>query len=89
MDGPFLVLSSIYIVGDDGLRQAKEGEVVKGKEADIHEVSSCPRVNECSGVDSFVLSLEQDGETHSSIAGGCYKYTIDQMGRRHRDNFPL
>ena len=57
VDGSFLVLGSIYIVGDDGIRQVNEGEVVKGKEADVHEVSSCSRVNECGGVDSFVLSL--------------------------------
>ena len=34
-----------------------EGEVVTREEAYVHEVSSCARVNEGDGFDSFVLSL--------------------------------
>ena len=35
-----------------------KSEVVKRKEVYVHEVSSGARVNECSGVDNFVLCSE-------------------------------
>ena len=57
VDGSFLVFSSIYVVGDDRVGQMNEGEAIKRKEVHVHEISGCTRVNECSGVNGFVLSL--------------------------------
>ena len=57
MNGPFLVGGSIHIIGKDWCWQSDEDKVISGEESEVHKISGRSRINECRGVDSFVLSL--------------------------------
>ena len=57
VNGSFLVCGSIYIVGEDQCWQLDEDKFISREELEVHKIPGHSRINECRGVNGFVLSL--------------------------------